>query len=468
MIPLLLSVIADKVGGRLIGQDIEINKVSTDSRALAGGELFVALVGPRFNGHEFIALAEQQQVAALLVSQEVTSKLPLILVDNTQLALAQLGALVKELVAPMAAAITGSNGKTTVKEMVAAIVSPIAPTLVTAGNFNNEIGVPLTLLRLEKQHEYAVIELGANHKGEIAYSSDLVKPQVALVNNAYEAHIEGFGSLQGVAQAKSEIFSSLDEDGVAVINLDSPFSRLWMDKAQHKQTLTYSRERSADVHATGIELNAQGLAMFTLVIDAVRLPVSLQVPGIHNVENALAAATVAFAMGASNEHIVAGLSAYRGMKQRLDRHELTDHISLFDDSYNANVASVKVAIDLLKLSQGKTILVLGDMAELGSSARAHHQELGRYALEQDIDSLICIGSLSLHTASAAGERAVHFMHRTQAVESLVTELQNSVENSAENSAENKKITLLVKGSNSSGMKQVVDMLINEFEADMEC
>ena len=455
MIPLTLTEIAQELNGQLIGADLDITKVSTDTRSLEGGELFVALVGPRFDGHEFIEYAEQEKVAALLVSKQVHTHLAQIVVADTQQALGRLGALVKAKVAPMTAAITGSNGKTTVKEMVAQIIANIAPTLVTQGNFNNEIGVPLTLLRLEPQHQYAVVELGANHKGEIAYTSDLVKPQVALVNNAFEAHIEGFGDLLGVAQAKSEIFGSLNESGIAIINLDSPYSRLWMDKAVNKQIMTYSRQGTgSDVHACGIELNAQGCALFTLVVDGQRLPLALKVPGWHNIDNALAAAAVASAMGLSCEQIVAGLSGYQGVKQRLDCLTLTEQITVIDDSYNANLASVKVAIDVLKLYEGKTVLVLGDMAELGSSARAHHQELGQYAVEQGIDQLLCVGELARHTAKAAGERACYFMHRTQVLEWISKEVA---------AHPREKINILVKGSNSSGMKQVVEMLKNKFE-----
>ena len=303
MITTTLSWIAEKVNGKLFkgAADVEVSAVSTDTRTLEDGAVYLALKGPNFNGHDFISTAEKAGASAVIASEDVATSLPVIMVEDTKEALGLLGAAVKAYVAPKTIAITGSSGKTTVKEMCAAILERRGNVLATNGNFNNDIGVPLTLLRLEPQHEYAVMELGANHIGEIAYTTNLVKPDVATIVNAAASHLEGFGSLLGVARAKSEIFKGLGSDGVAVVNVDSQFSEFWQGKLKQTKTLTFSpqQKNDADFRAEDITIGLDGCAAFHLVCPQGDMSIQLTIPGVHNVGNALVAAALTLQVGAN-------------------------------------------------------------------------------------------------------------------------------------------------------------------------
>lgn len=446
MIPVTLEWLAEKLDGTLVGENCEITGVSTDTRTIVSGDIFIALVGPNFDGHKFIDVAEQKSADALIVSQPVETNLAYILVADTKLALGQFGAAVKEIVKPKTIAITGSSGKTTVKEMVHAILSRLGKVLATKGNFNNDIGVPLTLLRLEHDHQYAVIELGANQMGDIAYTTGLVKPDVATINNAAAAHLEGFGSLFGVARAKSEIFKGLPDTGAALINIDSQFEAFWLGKLKHLGAKTFSIKKDADFTAHDITLGLDGCAQFQLRTPQGNKGLSLALPGMHNVSNALAASALAMEVGASLEDIKFGLENMRQVAGRLQVAQLTNQVKVLNDTYNANVASVSAAIDLLASFSGRRILVLGDMGELGEKARFYHEQVGENAKSQGIDDLYTLGVLSQSASDVFGGR--HFSDLQQLVETINCDIGH----------EKRDITILVKGSRSAKMERVVEAL----------
>ncbi|AXR07496.1 UDP-N-acetylmuramoyl-tripeptide--D-alanyl-D-alanine ligase [Salinimonas sediminis] len=450
MITTTLSWIAQNIDGQLSGSDITVAGVGTDTRSLKPQDVFIALTGPNFNGHEFIAQAEACGASAIIASEPVSTTLPVITVADTRQALGMLGAAVKAQVSPKTVAITGSSGKTTVKEMTASILSRRGSVLATQGNFNNEIGVPLSLLRLTEEHDFAVLELGANHLGEIAYTTDLVKPDVATIVNAAASHLEGFGSLFGVARAKSEIFKGLGPEGVAIINIDSQFAPFWQGKLKHQRTLTFSpdQQHQADYSAEDISLGLDGCAEFQMITPGGTIAIQLAVPGLHNVGNALLAAALAIQVGATLEDVSEGLRQMEQVKGRLNVKTLSGQVRLLDDTYNANVASVNAAIDTLATFSGVRVLVLGDMAELGEKARYYHAQVGEYAQQKGIDYLLTLGVLSQSASEVYGDAGEHFSD----VESLVADVL------ARLSAEQRDISVLVKGSRSSKMERVVEAI----------
>lgn len=452
MIPLLLSEIAQAVDGTLIGEDKTVHKIVTDSRSLMPDDLFLALKGVNFDGHRFLEQAVDKQCSAVIVDHDCQLAVPQIVVSDTHKALGKVAAYVKQRVAPKTVAITGSSGKTTVKEMVAAILARLGNVLATQGNFNNDIGVPLTLLRLEQQHDFAVVELGANHMGEIAYTSALVQPDVAVINNIAAAHLEGFGDLCGVARAKGEIFEGLREGGVALYNQDCKLANKWQWRLTDKNVRRFSCFNKADCYSSDVILDENGCASFTLTTTVGSQFIELTVPGRHNVCNAVAAAAIALEFGASLDDIRLGLLDMASVKGRLNLYQLNDKFKLIDDTYNANVESIKAAIDLLANYSGRRILVLGDMGELGSDARSYHQEVGEYAAEKNIDDLLTFGVLSQSTSDAfasANHHGEHFSEREQ----LVSQLQAMLVD------EQQQISILVKGSRSSHMEYVVNDII---------
>ena len=450
MILTTLSWIAGKVKGTLTGEDRDVNGVSTDTRTLKEGDVYIALSGENFNGHRFIASAEQAGASAIIASEAVNTVLPVIQVEDTKLALGLLGAAVKAQVAPKTIAVTGSSGKTTVKEMTAAILARRGNVLATAGNFNNDIGVPLTLLRLEEGHDYAVMELGANHLGEIAYTTELVKPDVATIVNAAASHLEGFGSLLGVARAKSEIFKGLNEQGVAIVNADSQFAEFWLGKLKYNNVLTFSpqQQNQSDFTAEDITVGLDGCAEFNMVTPQGQTGIQLRIPGIHNVGNALVAAALAMQVGATLEDVRTGLLNMAQVKGRLNVKALSDHFRLLDDTYNANVASVNAAIDTLSTFSGLRVLILGDMAELGEKARFYHEQVGEYAQQKGIDYLFTLGVLSQSASAVYGKQGFHFT----SVEALMETLRSVL------MADQRDISVLVKGSRSSRMERVVEAI----------
>lgn len=450
MIPMDFDWLANVLATDYQGDNRKVININTDTRTLCDGEVFLALKGPNFDGHKFIEQAKQKGAIGVIVDHAVDTDIAQFVVADTRIALGTIGTAVMAQVAPKTIAITGSVGKTTVKEMCAAILSSKGDVLATKGNFNNDIGVPLTLLRLEPQHRFAVIELGANHIGEIAYTTAMTKPDVAVVCNVAAAHLEGFGSLQGVAQAKGEIYDGLKEDGIAIVNCDSDFSQYWLDKLATRNIKCFSSSEKLDIWAEDISLDAQARASFTLCTKQHSVPVKLALPGKHNISNALIAAALTSEFDVSLEEIASALATMGEVKGRVNLIEASDSLTIIDDTYNANVKSVKAAIDLLSDIQGHRILALGDMGELGEDARKYHQEVGGYALAQGIDELFTLGVLSKCASDVFGLPNRHFSNREQ----MLQQIQNSI------SKVDKKITLVVKGSRSSRMELLVTDLVN--------
>lgn len=452
MSSLRYSDIAAILEGRLSGDDGEFQSASTDTRDLQPGDLFVALRGPRFNGHEFLEQAIVGGARAVMVDHDCNVDVPQIVVADTRLGLGSLARLWRRQFNPPLIGVTGSNGKTTVKEMLAAILGRLGETLVTHGNLNNDIGVPLTLLRLRENHRFAVIEMGANHPGEIRYLAQLALPDVGLVTNAGPAHLEGFGDIRGVAQAKAELFESLAAAGTAVINADDEYAPLWRDKSAHCRRLEFGIEHG-DVAMHGAWHS--GLNRLLLRTAQGDCEINLPVPGIHNARNALAAASAAAAVGAGPAEIKAGLEAMLPVKGRLYPRRGIHGLQILDDTYNANPASLSAALDVVTSMPGEAWLVLGDMAELGNVGPELHMRIGARAKQCGIRRLFTYGKLSAQAAAEFGADAETFDDLPALIEKLAAMARQS-------NAVN--INLLIKGSRSMRMERVVSELLENGEA----
>lgn len=443
----LLSQVARDVQGRMIGADVAIDGVSTDTRAIAQGTLFVALAGERFDAHDFLDQAVAAGAAALLVADatRVPAGIPAVVVDDTRLALGRLAAAWRARFTLPVIAVTGSNGKTTTKEMIAAILKAAYGTAVlsTRGNLNNDIGLPLTLLGLSPAHRAAVIEMGMNHPGEIAYLAPLGAPTVALVTNAQRAHLEGMGDLDEVAREKGAIFSGLPADGVAVINADDAYADTWRGMAGERPVRTFAIDHPADVRAT---VRQHGLEMaLDLQAPEGEAAIVLRVPGRHNARNAVAAAAACLAAGVPLAAVVAGLEGFAGVKGRLQRRVGKSGAEILDDTYNANPDSVRAGIDVLATTIGRKILVLGDMGEIGEASGQYHDEIGGYAKSQGVDLLYALGEATKAAVRNFGEGARHFCN----VEKLIAALDKEAD---------PETTVLVKGSRFMKMERVADAL----------
>ena len=446
MISVTLSQLTDILNGELKGADIALDAVTTDTRKLTPGCLFVALKGERFDAHDFADQAKAGGAGALLVSRTLDIDLPQLVVKDTRLAFGELAAWVRQQVLARVVALTGSSGKTSVKEMTAAILSQCGNTLYTAGNLNNDIGVPMTLLRLTPEYDYAVIELGANHQGEIAWTVSLTRPEAALVNNLAAAHLEGFGSLAGVAKAKGEIFTGLPENGIAIMNADNNDWLNWQSVIGSRKVWRFSpNAANSDFTATNIHVTSHGTE-FTLQTPTGSVDVLLPLPGRHNIANALAAAALAMSVGATRDAIKAGLANLKAVPGRLFPIQLAENQLLLDDSYNANVGSMTAAVQVLAEMPGYRVLVVGDMAELGAESEACHVQVGEAAKAAGIDRVLSVGKQS-HAIGAASGVGEHFADKT----ALIAHLKPLI-------AEQQVITILVKGSRSAAMEEVVRAL----------
>jgi UDP-N-acetylmuramoyl-tripeptide--D-alanyl-D-alanine ligase len=449
---MLLSQAAHALGGKLIGQDVLFNAVSSDSRAITPGDLFVALQGEKFDGSAFVSGTIQGGAVAAIVNTDRVDKLVSILdpqssilaVEDTRLALGSLAAYWRSQFNIPVVAVTGSNGKTTVKEMLASILRESAGTadavLATQGNFNNDIGMPLTLLKLRSTHRYAVIEMGMNHPGEIDYLTRLAQPDVAIVNNASGAHLAGLGSVVAVARAKGEIFAGLPANGIAVINADDEFAPLWREQAGNRTLIEFGLEHAVAIHA---QWQVQGYGAH-IEVDTPQggFKADLQVPGAHNVRNALAATAAAVALHIPLPSIAAGLEKFSGVAGRLQRKSALHGAVLIDDTYNANPDSLRSAIKVLMQATGKKILVLGDMGELGLDAVRLHGETGAEARRMGVDKLLALGELSSHAVREFGAGALQF----ERIEDLCAALDKDLD---------AETTVLVKGSRFMKMERVV-------------
>jgi UDP-N-acetylmuramoyl-tripeptide--D-alanyl-D-alanine ligase len=442
-----LSEAAAATGGRLAGSDAAFAGVSIDSRTLEPGQLFVALRGERFDGHAFVAAARERGAAGALVSRAVDEPLSQLVVRDTQAALTALAAAWRAQSSALVLGVGGSNGKTTTKELLAAILAGAGPTLATRGNLNNHIGVPLTLLRLAPEHRFAVIEMGANHPGEIAALAALARPAIALVTNAGDEHLEGFGDLAGVAHAEGEMFAALAADGTAVINADDPFSELWQTMAPRgARIVRFGIDMPADVRAQSIHGRVESGAFstsFALAIGGTQARVRLGLAGRHNVANALAAAAAAHAAGVGLREIAAGLGRVRPVAGRLQLKPGLRGSWLIDDSYNANPSSVRAGIDVLCALPGEHWLVLGEMAELGDEAEASHTGVGDYARRAGITRMFAVGAAARHAVAAFGTRAIWYEDAARLGDALAASLEPGV-------------TALVKGSRVNRLERVVE------------
>jgi UDP-N-acetylmuramoyl-tripeptide--D-alanyl-D-alanine ligase len=436
---------------------LELAGVATDTRKPCAGQLFVALSGARFDAHDYLEAAVQQGAAALLVSraENLPPDTPAVLVDDTRLALGRLAAAWRREFTLPVLAVTGSNGKTTTREMIAAILKTAFgddAVLTPEGNFNNDIGLPLTLLRLSSEHKAAVLEMGMNHPGEIGYLTRIARPTAALVTNAQRAHLEGMGSLECVAAEKASIYDGLDADGVAIINNDDPCADSWRRKNAGRPLLTFALDHPADIKGEAI-LHGLDARLILRAPDGERA-ISLQIPGRHNARNALAAATAGIAVGLGLDALAAGLSGFAGVKGRLQRRAGPYGAVILDDTYNANPDSVRAGIDVLASAMGRRILALGDMGEIGEASGQYHDEIGGYARSMGIDLLYALGEASQQAVRNFADGARSFKTPEALVKALLAELKNASKNET-------PVTVLVKGSRFMRMENVVELLMKE-------
>lgn len=443
-----LSGIAELLGAPLQGEDADCSDVSIDTRTLGPGALFVALSGDRFDGHHFVARARKAGAAGAVVQKSVDTVMPVIQVADTRAALGRIAAWWREQFDLPVAAVTGSNGKTTVKEMLAAVCRQAGPTLATRGNLNNDIGVPLTLFDLAAEHEYAVIEMGANHPGEIARLCAIARPGVGIVTNASSAHLEGFRSLSGVVRAKGEMFEHLPDDGVAVINADDPSAGAWRELAGDRRVMDFSLEAKSACRA---RFDGEDAVIET---PEGEVRTRLALPGRHNLANAAAATAAAIALGIDPERIGAGLAGVRPVPGRLTLTTAPGGHRVIDDAYNANPASLQAGVDYLASLEGEHWLALGAMGELGGDAARLHGRAGQQARDAGVDRLFTVGDAAKSAAESFGRGAMHFDDQDALVRALRDNLHGDV-------------VCLVKGSRSAAMERVVQALLamNDNEND---
>lgn len=445
-----LSQVAQSFGGTLMYPDCQFSTVSTDTRQIDEGQLFVALKGERFDAHQFLPEVATRACGMVVERPVKDINVPQWIVPDTTEALGQIARLNRQAFTGPLIAVTGSSGKTTVKEMIAAILRESGDVLATKGNLNNQIGVPMTLLDLNSLHRFAVIEMGASGPGEIVYLCELARPDVALVNNVLPAHMAGFGGMDDIARAKGEIYRGVSRQGTAVINLDEPYAAQWERSAQAR-VLSYSvNDDRADFCAREIVADQLGCHTFVLVTPAGDVSVRLPLSGEHNVGNALAAAACAYAVGAELSAMSAGLSKLQAVPGRLNRHQLANGAIVIDDTYNANPGSVKAAINTLMKFSGCRTLVLGDMGELGADEARLHADVGRYAADRGVDALLAVGPLCTNAVKAFGSRGRHFESKAMLADHLRSLLVTNA-------------VVLVKGSRFMAMEDVVQQITKSGE-----
>ncbi|MEQ1545130.1 UDP-N-acetylmuramoyl-tripeptide--D-alanyl-D-alanine ligase [Methyloglobulus sp.] len=449
---MMLSEIAKVTNGTHVGSDVEVASASIDTRAIQSGDLYIAIKGHQFDGNEFVDKAERSGAAAAILNKNFTSKLPHVLVDDTRLALAQLAGAWRDNVTAKVVGITGSNGKTTVKEMTAAVLGVAGSVLFTKGNLNNDIGVPLTLFRLNEDHRYAVIEMGANHLGEIAYTSAIAKSDVVILNNAGAAHIEGFGSLDGIAKGKGEIIETLKAEGVAILNKDDKYFEYWLSIAGNRKVLSFGLLEGADITARNIQTDIIDNAFattFDLMASSASVKVKLKLAGQHNVLNALAATAAGLALDLSLEQIKAGLESVKPVTGRMQ--PLVGRLGniIIDDTYNANADSLKVGLEVLANCKGKHWVVLGAFGELGPESPRIHEEIGKLISSKGVVRLLALGSDAKNTARVFGKGATFFDSQDELIGTLKKELKGDE-------------TILIKGSRTQRMENVAAALVENF------
>ncbi len=439
-----LAAAAESMHGKLLGADHPFNGVSTDTRTLQQGELFIALQGPNFDGCDYVRQAREKGAAGAVVPRVVDADIAQIAVEDSKRALGELGAAWRQQRSPVVVGVTGSNGKTTLKELTAACLATAAPTLATHGNLNNDIGMPLMLTRIEDHHRFAVIEMGANHVGEIAYLTALARPDIVVITNAGAAHLEGFGSLDGVARGKGEILCGETRPKVAILNADDRYFDYWSKLVEDTRLITFGIEADADVYARNIVAEAS-CSSFDLYLPGSEIDVELPLSGLHNVRNACAAAAIAIAAGIDIADIKAGLESVKPVEGRLRRLAGINGATIYDDSYNANPLSVVAAAEFLASLPGDNILVLGDMGELGDEAAGMHAQTGAQVRQAGIARLLATGDLSRNTVEGFGAGACWHADIDELAAGLTPELHEGM-------------NILVKGSRFMRMERVVEAL----------
>ena len=447
MIESSLAAAAHIMNGTLVGSDRRFVGISTDTRTLVEDELFIALQGPNFDACDFVTTAAEINAAAAVLPKVSEVDIPQITVDDTRLALGRLAASWRRKMSAKVIGITGSNGKTTLKEMIANCLSLSAETLATRGNLNNEIGLPLMLLSLSEEHRYAVIEMGANHPGEIAYLTSLAEPDVVVITNAAPAHLEGFGDLDGVARAKGEILQGPVGPLFVVLNVDDPYFAYWNSLLSDDTVISFGVEGDASVFATDIQAEGDE-TNFSLHIHSEEIPIRLPLAGLHNVRNACAAAAVLHGLGADSKQIRQGLESVHAVSGRLQPVESIKSLTVYDDSYNANPQSVIAAAEFLAAQPGSNWLVLGDMGELGEDEVLLHKAVGRAARRLGIDRILATGKLSQNTVKTFGSGGEWYEN----IDGVIEELQRSA---------TQDTNVLIKGSRFMQMERIVEALINE-------
>ncbi len=442
-----LSQAAEYMNGQLSGEDSIFSAVKIDSRNVGKGDLFIALKGLNHDAHDYVESIDESDIAGFVISKDVETTKPSIKVDDTRIALGQLAkGWRKEFSKTKFIGITGSNGKTTVKEMLLAILSLEGNSSATEGNFNNDIGMPLTLLSVDKDKDFAIIEMGANHPGEIEYLSKIANADVVLVNNAGPAHLEGFGDIEGVAKAKGEIYENLN-GGVAVINLDDDYASYWKGLNANNTIITYSlKDKSADVFGA---LDGSVLCVET---KAESYEINQHLLGEHNAKNALAAIAVSTSLNVPSKLIQAGLQGVRPVKGRLYPYSLSNDVDIIDDTYNANLTSFKAAIDVLATFNKSTYLIMGDMGELGSYVDDQHEAVVDYANEKKIDNLIACGKESAKAALKFNGKSKAFEDK----DSLIKYIKNENIRSA---------SFVVKGSRFMAMDSITTSLLDHYKIE---
>ena len=445
MATLTLQAISQLIGAKFSGVDAPFTGVAIDSRRIKKGELFIALKGQQVDGHLFIRQAEALGAAGFLVSQPIDTKLAVIELENTLQGLAQIARVYRQQFTIPIIAVTGSSGKTTVKEMLSSILKKVYKIHVTQGNYNNEIGLPLTLLGLQTTHECAVIEMGARRLTDIQYLMDIAHPTLSLITNVSTAHLEIFGSTENIAIAKGEIYKYLSPQGTAIINKDEAYVSYWKSLLTTQDIISFGMTNQADISVANFRLEATQ-SCFTVITPLSRAEINLPVAGLHNIKNALAAIAVAYALKIDLSIIKEGLESFQGVQSRLECKPGINGATIIDDTYNANPDSVKAALQVLQNRKGKKIFIMGDMLELGAESIKAHQDIGLYATNLSIDALYTYGILAKEAVSTFGKHAKHFTEKYDLIAAITCELEANT-------------TVLVKGSRGMHLEEVVAELL---------
>ncbi len=443
-----LSLLAEELDGELQGEDMIFSNVSTDTRSLSNGDLYLALVGENFDGNNFVEQAKRKGACGAVISRDIDSTLATLRVIDTHVGLAKIANLTRQRSTAKVVALTGSQGKTTVKEMLGAVLGSCADCLITEANFNNTIGVPLTLLKIEEQHRFIVVEMGADRAGEIAFSVAATQPDIALITNASPAHIEGFGSLQGIVLAKGEIIEGLKDDGVLILNADDAHINDWLVRAGSKRTVKFSYSNSlgtAEYYAADVQVQNDGSSRFSLITPVGKQTVTIDFLGKHNILNAVAAAAAAIEAGATLEKVAQGLAGLKPVEGRLSKFVGLNGCVVIDDSYNASPSSFFAAIDVLSHMPGRKILIAGDMKELGAEANSAHISVGEYASSTAIDEVWATGEKAKLVIDAYQGQGRYFSSKDELVQALVAIADS-------------ELTVLIKGSRGARMDEVVASL----------